>query len=97
MVKPAPSTAAGPSSPDQARAQRRYEEDLAKGFCATFEETLTEINLRDKRDVTRADSPLSIAHDALVIDTSELNLAEVFAQMLKIIEEKTVNKAHGLT
>ncbi len=72
----------------EARARRRYEEDLAKGFSATFEETLAEINLRDKRDITRADSPLSIAKDAIVIDTSELDLEEVFAKILAIIEER---------
>ena len=81
----------------EARAQRRYEEDLAKGFSATFAETLAEINLRDKRDATRADSPLSIAKDAIVIDTSELNLSEVFEKMLNLIQEKSVNIAHGLT
>ena len=72
----------------EARAHRRYEEDLAKGFSSTFEETLAEINLRDKRDATRADSPLSIAKDAIVIDTSGLNLDEVFEKMLNIIQEK---------
>jgi CMP/dCMP kinase len=73
----------------EARAQRRYEEDFAKGFSATFEETLAEINLRDQRDATRADSPLSIAKDAIVIDTSQLNLAEVFEKMIELIEEKS--------
>ncbi len=70
----------------EARARRRYEEDLAKGRAeATFEETLAEINLRDRRDVTRADSPLTIAEDAVVIDTSELDLSEVFEQMMNVV------------
>lgn len=66
----------------EARARRRYQEDLEKGFSTTYEETLAEINLRDERDVSRADSPLAIAEDAIVIDTSELDLSEVFEQML---------------
>jgi cytidylate kinase len=70
-----------------ARAQRRYEEDLTRGLATTYEKTFAEISLRDKRDVTRADSPLSIAEDAIVIDTSEMNLTEVFAQMTEIIRE----------
>lgn len=72
----------------EARARRRYEEDLAKGFSTTYEQTLAEINLRDERDVSREDSPLMIAEDAVVIDTSELDLAEVFEQMMAIIREK---------
>jgi cytidylate kinase len=47
----------------------------------------TKINLRDKRDVTRADSPLTIAEDAVVIDTSELDLTEVFEQMMSVVRE----------
>lgn len=71
----------------EARAQRRYAEDLARGLEATYEKTFEEITLRDKRDVSRADSPLSIAEDAIVIDTSELNLTEVFEQMAEIVRE----------
>lgn len=72
----------------EARAQRRYEEDLARGLKnVTYEKTFAEITLRDKRDVSREDSPLSIAEDAIVIDTSELNLTEVFERMTEIIRE----------
>lgn len=73
----------------EARASRRYEEDKAKGRVSTYEQTLAEINERDERDVSRADSPLTIADDAVVIDTSELDLTEVFeAMLLKINESK---------
>ncbi|MDQ6785498.1 MAG: (d)CMP kinase [Acidobacteriota bacterium] len=73
----------------EARARRRFEEDLAKGRGgATYEETLAEINLRDRRDVSRADSPLTISEDAVVIDTSELDLTEVFEQMMNVVSEK---------
>jgi cytidylate kinase len=71
----------------EARARRRYEEDLQKGRATTYEETLGEINLRDQRDVSRADSPLTIAEDAVVIDTSELDLTEVFEQMMSVVRE----------
>ncbi|MGI8787348.1 MAG: (d)CMP kinase [Pyrinomonadaceae bacterium] len=76
----------------EARAQRRYAEDLQRGRITTYEETLAEINLRDERDVSREDSPLSIAEDAVVIDTSELNLTEVYEQMLAIVREKQNSK-----
>ena len=81
----------------EARARRRYEEDLEKGRATDYEQTLAEINLRDERDVSRADSPLMIAENAVVIDTSELDLSEVFEQMLKIIAEKGVKSTSNLT
>lgn len=81
----------------EARARRRYEEDLEKGRAVGYEQTLAEINLRDERDVSRADSPLMIAENAVVIDTSELDLSEVFEQMLKIIAEKGVKSTSNLT
>lgn len=72
----------------EARARRRYEEDKERGRITTYEETLSEINLRDERDVSREDSPLSIAEDAIVIDTSELDLHEVYEQMIALVREK---------
>src|SRR5215470_17980374 len=69
----------------EARARRRYEEDKTKDIVSTYEQTLAEINMRDERDVSRQDSPLTISEDAVVIDTSELDLSEVFEQMLTVI------------
>ena len=80
------------AKPD-ARASRRFEEDKAKGRVSTYEQTLAEINERDERDVTRSDSPLTIAEDAFVIDTSELDLSEVFDAMLAKINEQRASAA----
>ena len=77
----------------EARAQRRFAEDAAKGRVSTFEQTLAEINERDARDVSRADSPLTIAQDAIVIDTSDLDLSEVFDEMLAKISENRAETA----
>jgi len=71
----------------EARARRRHTED----------QTLAEINERDERDVSREDSPLTIAGDAVVIDTSELDLTEVFEQMLGKINERRASAAKNLT
>ncbi len=73
----------------EARARRRFEEDQTKGRISTLEKTLSEINDRDERDVSRRDSPLLIADDAVVIDTSDLDLSEVFEQMLAKVRERT--------
>src|SRR4051794_9778450 len=72
----------------EARARRRFIEDQAKGRITTYEKTLDEINERDERDVSREDSPLIIADDAVVIDTSELDLTEVFEAMLGGIDDR---------
>ncbi len=77
----------------EARARRRYTEDQSKGRISTYEQTLAEINERDERDVSREDSPLTISDDAVVIDTSELDLAEVFEQMLAQISERRATTA----
>ena len=82
----------------EARARRRFMEDQSKGRISTYEQTLAEINERDERDVSRADSPLTIADDAIVIDTSELDLTEVFEQMLgKITREEGRQRRKSLT
>jgi cytidylate kinase len=70
----------------EARARRRFKEDKERGRSSTYEQTLSEINERDERDVSRNDSPLMIAEDAVVIDTSDLDLGEVFEQMIGEIE-----------
>jgi cytidylate kinase len=72
----------------EARARRRFEEDASKGRVTTYDQTLAEINQRDERDVSRDDSPLKIAEDAVVIDTSELDLTEVFELMLAKVRER---------
>jgi cytidylate kinase len=77
----------------EARARRRFIEDQAKGRISTYEQTLAEINERDERDVSREDSPLTISEDAVVIDTSELDLHEVFEQMIERITERQAASA----
>lgn len=73
------------------RAHRRYEETRLKQRDVTFEETLADINTRDQRDSTRADSPLAIAEDAIVIDSTELSIEEVFERMAQAVRERTAN------
>jgi cytidylate kinase len=75
------------------RAKRRFDEDHAKEPDLTFQETLADINTRDERDSTRADSPLRIAEDAVVIDTSDLSVEQVFARMLEVVRERGLSGA----
>ena len=65
------------------RAERRYKEDrLTSHSVTTFAETLADMVERDRRDSTRADSPLKVAEDAIVIDSTGKSIDEVFAEMM---------------
>ena len=66
------------------RAERRYKEDqMTSSSAATLAETLADMIERDRRDSTRADSPLKVADDAIVIDSTGKNIDEVFEEMMK--------------
>jgi len=65
------------------RAERRFTEDQVANPDLTLAQTLAEINERDRRDSTRADSPLKIADDAIVIDSTGLSIQAVFERMME--------------
>lgn len=79
----------------QERAQRRYEEDRAQQSNVNFEATFAEMNERDHRDETRADSPLVCADDAIVIDSTGLSINEVFERMMSAVKKKLESKQRG--
>jgi len=56
----------------EVRAQRRYDELVAKGETPDFSEVLADVNDRDYRDTHRAESPLRQAEDAIVVDNSNM-------------------------
>ncbi len=64
------------------RAQRRYDEQLAKGKAAELGQVMAELEKRDKLDSERAHSPLRPADDAIMLDTSDLSTDEVIQQLL---------------
>ena len=72
----------------EVRAQRRTDELLAKGQKANFAQTLKDIQQRDYQDMNRPIAPLKQAHDAVLLDTSDLDIAGVLAEMKKIIGKK---------
>ena len=71
-----------------ARAERRYKELIEKGTEVSLEDVKKEMIQRDKNDSTRAVSPLKIADDATVIDTSELNLEQSINKVVEFIRSK---------
>lgn len=73
----------------EVRAKRRCNELLAKGQKAKYETVLKEIQQRDYQDTHREIAPLKMARDSIKVDTSEMNIEETVAALLKIIREKT--------
>ena len=70
------------------RANRRYKELSEKPGCPTYQEILDDIIKRDYQDMHRETAPLKQAEDAVLVDTTELNLEESAAAIVKIINEK---------
>jgi len=74
-----------------ARAQRRFIEDTERGVAVTsLEQMKAEIEERDHRDKTRADSPLTQAEDAVYIDSSAMTIEEVVERILEIAKSRSL-------
>lgn len=67
----------------EVRAQRRFDELVAKGESPIYDEVLADVNDRDYRDTHRAESPLRQAEDAVVVNNSHMSREE---QMEVIID-----------
>ena len=72
----------------ETRAQRRADEYLAKAESAEREELNNDIENRDHQDMTREISPLRQAEDAVLVDSSLMNIDEVVAAILGIYKDK---------
>jgi len=70
------------------RAKRRFVEEHAHDSSVSFDETFADMSERDRRDATRADSPLATAEDAIVLDSSGLSINEVFERMMVVIRQR---------
>lgn len=70
------------------RAQRRYDELLAKGDPTTMEEVRTNLEKRDLIDTTRKEDPLRQAEDAVVLDNSNLTQEEQLQLVLELVRER---------
>ena len=71
----------------EVRAQRRYKELIEKGQEADLEKIKKDIEERDYRDMNRDISPLRQAEDAILVDSSNLNIEESAAAILALIDQ----------
>lgn len=72
----------------EVRARRRLDELKAKGETATYEEVLENVKKRDYLDSTREESPLRKADDAVVLDNSDMTIAEQKAWLLEVVRQR---------
>lgn len=74
-----------------ARAKRRFDELSAKGEKCDYEVIKADIEKRDYEDSHREISPLKQADDAVLVDTSDMNIEQVVEAITAIIEDKKQN------
>ncbi|MEO7068194.1 MAG: (d)CMP kinase [Rhodanobacter sp.] len=67
------------------RAQRRYKQLKEKGLSVTLPDLKREIEMRDSRDASRAVAPLKPAQDAVLVDTTGMNIEAVVAKVLAVV------------
>ena len=76
----------------EARARRRWLEYQAAGRPDSYEDVLADVKQRDAQDSSRAAAPLRQAEDAVLLDTSALDLEQSLAAMKQIIRERVEGK-----
>ena len=74
---------------DEKRAERRYLELCEKGVETTPQEVLNDMRKRDEKDSSRSLAPLKKADDAILLDTSELDLQQSINAVINIIKNAT--------
>ena len=70
------------------RGRRRWKELRGRGLEVDLQQVLADIEARDARDTTRADSPVKPAPDAVHVDTDGLTIEQVVAKVLAIVKER---------
>ena len=72
----------------EVRARRRTDELLAKGQKANYNQILKEIQQRDYQDTHREIAPLKMCRDSVKVDTSEMDIEQVVAEIKAIVAKK---------
>ena len=70
------------------RGRRRYDELCAKGIVVDLEQTIADVELRDQADSEREHAPLVQAEDAVPIDSTQMSIDEVLAEMVRLVKIK---------
>ena len=73
---------------DDIRAERRFRELTRNGHEVSYDDVLADLRARDARDSARADAPLKPADDAVLLDTSEMDIEEAVRTAIDVIDVK---------
>ena len=76
----------------EVRAQRRVRELMGRGMPAHYEDVLIDIRARDERDTSRDVAPLAQAPDAIVLDTSDLDVDAAIATAIQLAEKRLASR-----
>ncbi|MFD1216345.1 MULTISPECIES: (d)CMP kinase [Microbulbifer] len=71
------------------RARRRYEQLRGRGVSVSLRDLLEDIRARDDRDMNRATSPLAPAEDAVVLDSTDIDIDAVLQKVLDLVHART--------
>ncbi len=71
----------------KSRAQRRYKQLKLKGFDVNLTRLVEDIEQRDQQDANRKHSPLVPAADAVILDTTSMNIEQVFGKIVLLIDK----------
>jgi cytidylate kinase len=72
----------------EVRARRRLAELLSRGMAAHLEDVIIDLKARDARDSSRSAAPMAQADDAVLLDTSEMDIAAAIAAAIRLVEER---------
>lgn len=73
----------------ETRARRRNDQNVAAGLADDYDAVLADVRRRDHLDSTRAVSPLRVAPDAVVVDTSEMTEAQVISHLRDLVRQRS--------
>jgi cytidylate kinase len=77
------------------RGRRRFLELQAKGANVDLAKTIADVETRDAADSSRAHSPLRRADDAVEIDSTNHDISQVLAEMMRVIRDRHILPASG--
>ncbi len=81
----------------EVRGKRRFLELQANGANVELARTIAEVEARDTADISRTTSPLVQAEDAVVIDTTELDISQVLERMFAVVADRRCSGEPGLS
>jgi len=81
----------------EVRGKRRFLELQANGVNVELARTIAEVEARDTADISRTTSPLVQAEDAVVIDTTELDISQVLERMFAVVADRRCSDEPSLS